>query len=412
MLSLEFVRENLDLVRENCRHRGVDLNFDDFSATEDKRRKIIKKVDDLKHRRNEISREKNPAPEIVAQGQELKRQIKKEEAGLKVQEEKLAEFMVQVPNILLPSVPIGESETDNVILRKEGEVPKFDFQPKSYLDLGEALDLIDISRATKVAGSRFSYLKNELVLIQFALLDLAFGIAQEAGFQPVLPPVMIKPELMERMGYTALAESNIYLIEKDNLNLVGTSEQSLGVMHQDEILEDLPRRYIGYSTCFRREAGTYGRDLKGILRVHQFDKAELFSFCRPEESAKEHELFVEIEEKIMRKLELPYQVVALSSADLAKPSAATIDIETWLPSEQKYRETHSSSNCTDYQARGLNVRYRSERGKMDYVHTLNGTAVAMGRILAAILENYQLSDGSVAVPKALQNYLGLKKISR
>jgi len=410
MLSIDFIRDNLEKVKESCRQRGVNFDFDRFVKEDDQRRSIIQKTEDLRRQRNELSQNKKPDQAAIAQGQQLKEAIKKAEAELREAEEKVNRFVVEVPNVLMPQVPAGTSEDDNVVLRSWGASPEFDFEFKSYLEIGEKLNLIDIPRAARMAGSRFNYLKNELVLIQFALLNLVYKTAQEFKFQPVIPPVMIKPELMESMGYKDLKENNIYFIEKDQLNLVGTSEQSIAAMYQGEILEELPHRFIGYSTCFRREAGSYGKDLKGILRVHQFDKAELFSFCRPEESAKEHELLISIEEKIMQSLELPYRVMLLCGGDLAKPSATTVDIETWLPSEGKYRETHSSSNCTDYQARGLNTRYRTEDGKLEYLHTLNGTALAMSRILAVILENYQQSDGTVAVPKVLQDYLGFKVI--
>lgn len=411
MLSPEFIKNNLDLVEESCRQRGEDFDVKGFLADDEKRRSAIQKVDELREKRNKLSGDRKPSPEILKAGQDLKKEIKAAEANLASAEKKVFERIGQLPNVLLPEVPRGKGEEDNVILREWGQTPNFDFPAKSYLEIGEGLDLIDVSRAAKMAGSRFNYLKGELVLMQFALLDLVLEITRPYGFQPIIPPVMIKPELMEKLGYTSLAESNIYLIEKDGLNLVGTSEQSLGAMHQGEILSDLPRRYLGYSTCFRREAGTYGQDLKGILRVHQFDKAEMFSFCRSDQSKAEHDLFVEIEEQIMQALELPYRVVALSAGELAKPSTATVDIEAWLPSEGKYRETHSSSNCTDFQARGLNIRYRAG-GKTDFAHTVNGTALAMSRILAVILENYQQAEGGVRVPSVLEKRLGFKEISR
>lgn len=412
MLSIEFIRENIEAIKESCHQRGIELNFEDFIKKDDQRRAVIQKVDDLRRQRNELSQNKKPDSATVAKGQKLKEEIKKAEVELKETDEEVNQFITRVPNVLMPQVPAGTSEADNVILREWGQPPKFDFKFKSYLELGEELNLIDIPRAARMAGSRFNYLKNELVLMQFALLNLIYEVTREFEFQPVVPPVMIKPKLMELLGYTDLKESNIYFIEKDELNLVGTSEQSIAAMYQDETLDKLPQRFVGYSTCFRREAGSYGRDLKGILRVHQFDKAELFSFCHPNDSTQEHELLIKIEEQIMQKLELPYRAVLLCGGDLAKPSATTVDIESWLPSEGKYRETHSSSNCTDYQARGINTRYRTKEGKLDYVHTLNGTALAMSRILAVILENYQQADGTVAVPKALQSYLGFKQIPR
>ncbi len=412
MLDLDFIRENLELVKSSCAQRRFEFDADNFIVLDDRRRAIIKTINDLRQSRNKLSDRNDAAPkQIMEEGRALKVKIKESEDILKNIENNLIIIVNSIPNILLPSVPEGNNEKDNIVLREYGVLPKFDFNFKSYLELGEDLNLIDIPRATKIAGSRFSYLKNELVLIQFALLDLVFEIARRFDFQPVIPPVMIKPDLMEQLGYTSLKESNIYLIEKDELNLVGTAEQSIAAMHQEETLSDLPKRYIGYSTCFRREAGTYGRELKGILRVHQFDKAELFSFCHPEKSQEEHDLFIQLEEEIMQSLNIPYRVVALSSGDLSKPSATTVDIESWLPSESRYLETHSSSNCTDYQARGLNIFCRNDN-KLTPVHTVNGTALAMSRILAVILENYQQANGSIAIPKVLQNRLNFKNISK
>jgi len=411
MLSIDFIRENLDLVQKSCLRRGVNFETDHFLSLDSRRRSSIQKVESLRQERNQLSAEKDNSAEKISKGKELKLRIREEESTLGEVELAILSLIKELPNILLPEVPSGHDDSDNVILRQQGSLPEFKFNPKSYLELGEDLDLIDIPRATKMAGSRFSYLKNELVLMQIALLGLAFEVAQEFDFQPILPPVMIKPELMDSLGYSSLAENNIYLIEKDNLNLVGTSEQSIAVMHQGEKLSNLPKRYIGYSTCFRREAGTYGRDLKGILRVHQFDKAELFSFCQAEKSQEEHALVVSIQEKMMQSLGLPYRVMALYDGDLAKPSAMTIDIESWLPSESRYLETHSSSNCTDYQARGLNVSYQ-DGSQLAYVHTINGTAFAMSRLLAVIMENYQQEDGSILIPEILQPRLNLKRISR
>jgi seryl-tRNA synthetase len=412
MLSLDFIRENLELVKKNSQQRGADFDVDIFLKNDQKRKETIVSLDELRQKRNELAKSKEITPAIISEGKKIKQEIKDLEEKLKESENELNKLVWCLPNITLSSVPVGKNEEDNVVMKEVGQKRSFSFEPKSYLEIGENLNLIDISRATKVAGSRFAVLKNELALIQFALLDLVLEVTKDFNFQFVIPPTMINPEWMERLGYLDLEESNIYLIEKDNLNLVGTAEHSLASMHQGEIIESLPLRYLGYSSCFRREAGTYGRDLKGILRLHQFDKAELFSFCSPEDSEKEHRLFVEIAEKLVGALGLPYRVMALSSGDLGKPSASTIDIETWFPFEKKYRETHSASNCTDYQSRGMDIRYRQQSGKSDYVHTVNGTALAMGRILASIIENYQEKDGSVEVPKVLRKRLGFKRISR
>ena len=281
------------------------------------------------------------------------------------------------------------------------------------MELSQKLDLIDIKRAVKIAGARFAYLKREAVFIEFALINLVFNELTKEGFVPVLPPVMIRPEMAWGMGYLEQEDKKeAYFLPIDNLYLAGTSEQTIGTMHANEIFreEELPKRYLAFSTCFRREAGSYGKDTKGIFRVHQFDKIEMFSFCKPEDSQKEHKFLLAQQEKLMKLLKIPYQVVKLCSGDLARPSAMTYDIEAWFPSENRYRETHSTSNCTDFQARRLNIRYRRNKDKKLYfVHTLNATGFAIGRILIAIIENYQQKDGSIKVPPVLQKYLGNKK---
>ncbi|MBT9151489.1 MAG: Serine--tRNA ligase [candidate division WS2 bacterium] len=303
-------------------------------------------------------------------------------------------------------------------------MPKFDFGLKDYLEIAEKLDLIDVKRAAKVSGTRFGYLKNEAVLLEFALINLAFDVLAKQGFMPIIPPVMLKSEMMEGMGYIEIKseklkaknskEEEVYFLRDDDLVLVATSEQSIGPMHSDEIFseKELPKRYAGFSTCFRREAGAYGKDTKGILRVHQFDKIEMFSFCQPKKSKQEHQLFLSLGEKLMQLLKIPYQIVQLCSSDLAQPSAATYDIETWMPGQDQYRETHSTSNCADFQARRLNVRYKDKDNKLNFVHMVNGTAFAIGRVLIAIIENYQQKDGSVKIPEVLQKYLGFKIILR
>jgi len=280
--------------------------------------------------------------------------------------------------------------------------------------LGKEWDLIDIERAAKVSGARFTYLKNELALIEFALVQLAFDILLKEGFVPVIPPILIRDEMMKSMGYvdTEADFAERYYLEKDKLFLVGTAEQSIGPMHQGEILKDLPKRYVAFSTCLREESGSYGKDTKGIFRLHQFDKLEMFSFARPEDSEKEHLFLLSLEEKMMQALKLPYRVVHLCTGDMSRPSASTYDIETWFPSQNRYRETHSVSNCTDFQSRRLNIRFKDNEGKTEFVHMLNGTAFAMVRMLIAIIENYQRKDGRIDVPRALQKYLGFKIIPK
>ena len=281
--------------------------------------------------------------------------------------------------------------------------------------MAQELGIIDTERAAKVSGSRFGYLKGAAVLLEFALVQLAMKTAAKDGFIPVIPPVLVGEKAMWSMGYLERGRDEIYYLPADNLYLVGTSEQSIGPMYMDEIFKEkeLPRRYIGFSTCFRREAGSYGKDTKGILRVHQFDKVEMFSIVKPEDSEKEHQLILSIEEKLMRALELPYRVLDICSGDLGDPAAAKYDIEVWMPGQNggkgEYRETHSTSNTTDFQSRRLNIKYRNKEGEIDFVHMLNGTGFSQRPILA-ILENYQTEKGTVKVPKVLQDYLGMDEI--
>jgi seryl-tRNA synthetase len=310
-------------------------------------------------------------------------------------------------------VPVGKDEKDNVVVKKVGKPRKFSFKPKDYMEIAERLDLIDTKRAAKISGTRFGILKREAVLIEFALVKFALDTLLKEKFIPVIPPVMLKEEMARGTGYfEATDKEEAYFLPKDNLFLAGTSEQPLMAMHAAEIFEekDLPKRYVAFSTCFRREAGSYGKDTKGILRVHQFDKVEMVSFCKPEDSKKEHLFLLKRQEKLMRALKIPYQLVQICTGDLGRPAAAKYDIESWLPSENRYRETHSTSNCTDFQARRLNIRYRGKTGKLNFVHTLNGTAFAIGRILIMLIENHQQKDGSIRIPTALQKYLKFKQI--
>jgi seryl-tRNA synthetase len=333
----------------------------------------------------------------------------------------------------------GKDESENEIIKVYGKLPKFDFKPKDYLEIGENLDIIDVKRAAKVSGSRFGFIKNEAALLEFALVQFVFDFLVDEKnikdiikerklsidsktslasklFIPIVPPVMIKDENMRAMGYLEHGgEGETYHFEKDKLYLVGTSEQSVGPMHKDEILKEaeLPKRYIAFSPCFRREAGSYGKDVRGILRVHQFDKLEMFSFCRPEESDQEHELFLGIEETLVQALKIPYRVVKMCTGDLGNPKARLYDLECWMPGQKEYRETHSTASCTDFQARRLNIKYKDKKSNTKFVHTLNGTAFAIGRILIAIIENYQTKEGSMKVPEVLKKYTcGLSEIKR
>jgi seryl-tRNA synthetase len=356
-----------------------------------------------------------------SEAKKLKEQIKEGEGRLKEVEELLAGLLASVPNIPLPDVPVGKDENDNEVMRTVGKPPKFNFEPKDHLALGEALNIIDVERAAKISGNRFCYLKGGAARLQMALIQYVYEIALQHDFNPIIPPVIIKRKTASGSGHPEAVGDEAYHLDQDDMFLVGTSEQSILPMYRDEILDEaqLPIRYLGYSTCFRREAGSYGKDMRGILRQHQFDKLEMFVFCRPEDSEHEHERLLRVEEELMQGLELPYRVVKLCTGDMGFPSAKTYDIETWLPSQNKYRETHSTSNCTDYQARNFNIKFRrkisperSRGATTEFVHTLNGTAFALGRIIIAIMENFQQKDGSIIVPRILQKFCGMKKVEK
>lgn len=407
MLDLNFIKENKDLVKKGVKAKNYNPEIvDRVLKVDETRRQLIGDIEKLRAEKNKLT------AQDIEKGKKIKETLKRLEPDLKSVEGELSNLLHQIPNLPAKDVAIGKDESENKEIKKWGKVTQFSFKPKSHDELGEFLDLIDTKRAAKVSGSRFGYLKNEAVVLEMALINLAFEILIKEGFIPVLPPAMISADSMKAMGYLDhQGAENMYLLEKDNLILVGTAEQSIGPMHKNEILseKELPKRYVAFSACFRREAGSYGKDTKGILRVHQFNKVEMFSFTKPEDSDKEHEYLLSLEEKLMQKLELPYQVVKMCSGDLGDPAARKYDIEAWFPSEKKYRETHSTSNCTDFQARRLNTKFKDKDGQLKFVHMLNGTAFSERPILA-ILENYQQKDGSILVPKVLQKYTGFKKI--
>ena len=422
MLDIDFIRNNPEDVKRGCKDKGVNIDVDYLLKLDEKRRDVLQSLE-------EIRAEKNKGSKKIAQakdGKEKKKMIsamqkvtKKEE---KVQskfdelDKEFQELMNKVPNLPLEQVPKGKNESDNVVVKEVGEKTKFSFEPKSYLDIAEELDLIDVKRAAKVSGTRFGYLKKEVALLQFALINLTLDYLTEKGFVPIIPPVMIRSEMMKGTGHLSEEdEQEKYFLEKDQLYLVGSAEQSIVSMHADEVFEEkeLPQRYIGYSSCFRREAGSYGKDTKGIFRVHQFDKVEMVSFTGSEQSKEEHQFLLSLQEELMQKLEIPYRVINICTGDLGFPAGAAYDIEAWLPSEKRYRETHTTFNDTDFQSRRLNIRYRSSKeGNLDFVHILNGTAFAIGRIIIAIIENYQRKDGSVEIPKVLHKYLNFKEIKK
>jgi seryl-tRNA synthetase len=415
MLDIKLVRSDPELVRRSLERRGNTSSLDEFLAVESERRRLLTDVENMRAERKRASddiavvrKAGGDAAEAIAAMRALGGRIKDGEARLDVVEARLKDMLLEIPNIPLPDVPDG-GEEDSVVLRADGERPSFDFEVKDHLDLGVTHDWIDMERGAKASGSRFAYLKGDLVLLEFALVRYGLDVVGARGFRPVIPPVLVREEAMYGTGFFPTDRAQIYQTT-DGDCLVGTSEVPLAALHMDEFLEAeaMPIRYTGYSTCFRREAGAAGKDTRGIFRVHQFDKLEMFSFCLPEQSLAEHELIRETEEELLRGLGIPYHVVNIAAGDLGAPAAKKYDCEAWMPGQERYREVTSCSNCTDYQARRLNCRYRTEKGPR-FVHTLNGTAVTW-RFLIAIVENFQRADGTVAVPEVLQPYLGKKVI--
>lgn len=410
MIDLKTIRENKDAVERELSKKAFDFNLDHFLKIDETRTKLIQEVEELRSLRNAASAERN-----VEKGQEIKAKLDKLEPALAAIEEEFIHEYYKLPNPPLADVPVGD-ETKNEILRQVAKPKKFEFLVKNHLEIGESLDIIDIMRAAKVSGTRFAYLKGDGALLELAIVNFALKKLVSEGFTPIFPPALIKQEMTTGLGYWQVGANENYYSVSDHamdgatrdtqLYLVGTGEHSIVPMHSGEVLaeSELPKKYAAFSPCFRRESGSYGRDTQGILRVHQFDKVEMVEFVRPEDDEKERRNMLKIVEGLMQDLELPYQVVKLATGDLGFPSAETIDIETWIPSQEKYRETHSVSTTTHFQSKRLNIKYQSG-DKKNYVHILNGTAFAIGRIIIAILENYQQADGTVEVPQVLREYL-------
>jgi seryl-tRNA synthetase len=358
-----------------------------------------------------------PTDDQIAKGKDLKERLEKEEHALAAVDEELKRELYKIPNPIKEDVKVGKDESENEVIKTVGTPRKFSFTPKDHMELGELLDIIDTTTAAEISGTRFTYLKKDGALLELALKQLAFDVLLKEGFIPIIPPVLVRKQIMDELGYTAMGEDeNIYAIAQDDLYLVGTSEQSIVPIFKDKVIkkEDLPKRYVGFSTCFRREAGSYGKDTKGIFRVHQFDKVEMVSFVENDKDDAEHDYLLSLEEKFFQLLDIPYQVLRICSGDLGFNAARKYDIEAWIPSQQKYREVTSTSTVTDFQSRRLNMKYQDADEKK-YLHVLNGTAYSMNRPIIAILENYQQEDGSVVVPQILQKYIGkdiLKPISK
>lgn len=416
MLDIKFIRENTNLVKEAAKNKHVKVNIDKLLELDQKKRDLQARIETLRKDRNELSQFKTkPTKEdlvkVKDKSEKIKNMLKDLEPQLTEISEELLEIMYHVPNIPAKDVLVGASDKENKIIKTYGKPKKFDFKAKDHMELGESLNLIDTVRGAKISGSRFAYLKNQAVQLEFAIAQYLIAKLSRHGFQPIIPPVLEKFEIAKGTGYFEALNDDAYHTREDELVLVGTSEQSIVPYFANEIIDvKIPKRFLGFSTCFRREAGSYGKDVTGILRMHQFDKLEMVSFCGPVDSEKEHDLILQIEEEIMQDLELSYQVSKMCTGDLGMPAARKYDIEVWIPTQNTYRELTSCSTCTDFQARRLNIRHKNKDGKVEFVHILNGTGSAIGRTLIAIFENHQQKDGSIKIPFALQPYCGFKEI--
>jgi seryl-tRNA synthetase len=417
VIDLKVIRENPDAARASQKVRGEDpALIDQVIAADDARRTALTTFEALRAEQNLLSKSVGAAKgdekaKILENAKELAAQVKAAESKASELTEKSQAILLKIHNLIDPEAPVG-GEEDFKIIEHVGTPRDFTadgFEPKDHVEIGKILKAIDTERGAKVSGSRFYYLTGMGALLEFALVNYAISSATKAGFTPVIPPVLVKPPAMEGTGFLGQAAENVFHLEEDDFYLVGTSEVPLAAYHMDEIVDNLPLRYAGYSSCFRREAGTYGKDTRGIIRVHQFDKVEMFTFCKPEDAKAEHLRLLQWEKDFMNAMEIPYRVIDVASGDLGASAIRKFDIEAWIPTQNAYREVTSTSNCTEFQARRLNIRYREESGTKS-VATLNGTLVAIPRMIVAILENHQNADGSVTVPAALRPFLGVDRL--
>jgi seryl-tRNA synthetase len=419
MIDIKYLRENPDVVRASQKGRGENVELvDQILASDEIKRAAIAEFEALRQEQNILSKSVGAAKgdekaALLANAKDLADKVKAADSKRAEIEEQAKQLLLQLSNLLDSEAPIG-GEEDFVTIEHIGtprDFTKDGFEPKDHVELGKLLGAIDTERGAKVAGSRSYYLTGAGAMLEFALVNYAISSALKNGFTPVIPPVLVNPSAMEGTGFLGQAAENVYRIERDDVYLVGTSEVPLAAMHMDEILpaDKLPMRYAGYSSCFRREAGTYGKDTRGIIRVHQFDKVEMFSFCKPEDAKEEHKRLLQWEKDFLNAMEIPYRVIDVASGDLGSSATRKFDIEAWIPTQGAYREVTSTSNCTEFQARRLNIRYKDADGTKA-IATLNGTLVAIPRMIVAILENHQNADGTVNVPAALQPFLGTAKL--
>lgn len=422
MINLKLLLEQPEKIKKALAKKNFKGDLKKILEMDKERKKTLQEAETFKAEQNRIAKEipKASAKEkakLLESSKNLKEKIKALEPKIQEIEVELQKLALTIPNPPLDSVPEGKDDSENKPIKTVGTKPTFDFTPLDHITLGKNLDLIDMETASEMSGARFYYLKNEAVMLEFALVQYVLQKLVSKGFTPIIPPVLVKEKAMVATGFFPADRNEIYHVnpksehqpDNDDLYLVGTAEVPLCMLHADKILdiEKLPLRYVGFSTCFRREAGSYGKDTHGIIRVHQFDKIEMFSFCHPDKSEEEHELIRSIEEEIMTELGFHYQVLNICGGDLGAPAAKKYDLEIWIPTQEKFRELTSCSNCTDFQARRANIRFKDGK-ENKLVHTLNGTATAMARTLVAIMENYQQKDGSIAVPKVLQPFMGGK----
>jgi seryl-tRNA synthetase len=412
VLDVRAIRDDPETYRAGLGRRNMAAVVDELLAADERRRRLTVRVEELRAEQNRASKaiggaEGDQKQAKITEVGKVSAELKTLEPELEAADAALARLLATTPNVPHPSAPDGFSDEDAQEIKRVGEPPIFDFEPKDHVALGELLGVLDIDRAVRTSGSRFVYLMGDIVFVQFALMRHAMEILADKGFLPVIPPVLVREQAMYGSGFLPDAEGQVYTTSEDDLYLVGTAEVPLAALHMGEILDEasLPLRYAGYSSCFRREAGSYGKDLGGMFRVHQFDKVEMFVFTTPEASWEEHEQLLAIEEEILGNLGFPYRVVNIAAGDLGGPAAKKYDIEGWLPAQGRYRELTSCSNTTDYQARRMQTRVRRAGGSIEVLHTLNGTATAMSRTLIAILENHQRADGSVLLPASLHPYL-------
>jgi seryl-tRNA synthetase len=415
MLDIRFIREHPDLVQAGARQKRIDVDIPHLLELDEQRRSLISKVESLKALRNKMSKEiptlhGEPRQEAIAQMRLVAEESRELEEPLREVEAAFADLMLRVPNVPADDVPEGLTDADNVVIKTWSEIPQFAFPPRDHVELGERLDIIDIPRAVKLAGSRTYFLKNAGVLLEQAVLQFALHHMVRKGFTPLLVPHLVKDEAMVGTAYFPGGQEQTYRLPEDQLNLIGTAEVPVTAYHAEEILraDELPKYYVGLSSCYRREAGTYGKDTRGLYRIHQFQKVEQVVLCAndPAVSSQEHEHILHNAEELLQALHLPYRVVVVCGGDLGIPQVKKYDIETWMPSRQAYGETHSASKFHDFQARRLRLRYRDHDGNVRFVHTLNNTVIASPRILIPLLELNQRADGSVAIPEVLQPYIG------